>query len=43
MPALGVREGIEVTQSQIAATLATLAGIDYSTPFPQAASPLPLR
>jgi len=43
VPALGVRAGVEATQSQIAATLATLVGVDYSTPFPQAATPLNLR
>lgn len=40
VPPLGVRENIETTQSQIAATLAALVGIDFNKPFPQAASPL---
>ncbi|MFN0199524.1 MAG: AP protein [Planctomycetaceae bacterium] len=40
-PVLGVREKIEVTQSQIAATLAQLVGEDFRQPVPQAAEPLP--
>jgi arylsulfatase A-like enzyme len=42
VPALGVRENVETTQSQIAATLAQLVEIDYSKAFAQAAPPLPL-
>jgi len=42
VPSLGVRENVETTQSQIAATLAQLVGIDYSKAFAQAAPPLPL-
>jgi arylsulfatase A-like enzyme len=42
VPGLGVRTNVETTQSQIAATLARLLGIDFHQPFPQAASPLPL-
>lgn len=43
VPPLGVREGVETTQSQIAATLAAAVGVDYQKAYPQAASPLPLR
>jgi len=43
VPSLGVRENVETTQSQVAATLAQLVGIDYSKAFAQAAPPLPLR
>lgn len=43
IPALGVRENTAATQSQIAATLAQLVGVDYATAFPQAAPPLKLR
>jgi hypothetical protein len=42
VPALGVREGIETTQSQVAATLARLLKIDFQAAVPQAARPLPL-
>jgi hypothetical protein len=45
-PALGVREGVEVTQSQVAATLALLAGEDvaaFAKDSPNAAAPLPVR
>jgi hypothetical protein len=38
---LGVREGITVTASQLAATIASLVGEDYSTASPKAAPPLP--
>jgi hypothetical protein len=41
-PALGVRENIETTQSQIAATLAKLVDIDFSGAVAQAAPPLAL-
>jgi len=43
IPALGVRQNIETTQSQIAATLATLAGINFNEAIPQAAPPLRLK
>jgi len=43
IPALGVREGVETTQSQIAATLAAAVGVDYCKAYPRAASPLPLQ
>ena len=42
VPALGVREGVEVTQSQIAATLAQLVGQEFSKSSSQSAPPLPL-
>jgi hypothetical protein len=42
VPALGVREGIEATQSQVAATLGKLVGVDFSNAVPQAAPPLNL-
>jgi hypothetical protein len=38
---LGVRDGITVTVSQLAATIAALVGQDYSIASPQAAPPLP--
>jgi hypothetical protein len=38
---LGVREGITVTASQLAATIASLVGEDYSIASPKAAPPLP--
>ena len=41
-PALGERENIEVTQSQIAATIAKLLGEDFQSVRPDAASPLPV-
>jgi hypothetical protein len=41
-PALGVREGVEVTQSQVAATIAALVGEDFLTANPKAAQPLPV-
>ncbi len=40
-PALGVRSKIQVTQSQIAATLAQLLGEDFRAASPKAAEPLP--
>jgi hypothetical protein len=42
IPSLGVREGLEVTTSQLAATIATLVGQDFRTGVPAAAPPLPL-
>lgn len=40
-PGLGVREGVEVTQSQIAATIAGLIGADFGAASPRSARPLP--
>lgn len=40
-PALGLREGIETTQSQVAATIAHLLGEDFCSASPKAAQPLP--
>jgi len=40
---LGVRSGLKVTQSQIAATVAMLLGEDYNAAQPQAARPLSLN
>ena len=40
---LGVRDGINVTQSQIAATVAALLGEDYARARPKAAPPLNFR
>jgi len=40
-PALGVREGVEATQSQLAATVAALVGLDFRSAAPRAAPPLP--
>ena len=40
-PALGVRENVETTQSQLAATIAHLLGEDFSKASPKAAPPLP--
>ena len=40
-PALGVRENVETTQGQVAATVAALAGEDYHAAIPKAAPPLP--
>lgn len=40
-PALGVREGINVTQGQVAATIAQLLGEDFNAASPKAAPPLP--
>lgn len=41
-PALGEREGVEVTQSQVAATVAALVGEDFLAASPKAAPPLPV-
>jgi hypothetical protein len=41
-PALGEREKVEVTQSQIAATVAALLGEDFSSASKAAAKPLPV-
>ncbi len=40
-PALGLREGVEATQSQLAATVAALLGQDFQKASPKAAPPLP--
>jgi hypothetical protein len=40
-PALGVREGLAATQSQLAATIAALLGEDFRAAVPAAAPPLP--
>ncbi|MBI2806740.1 MAG: alkaline phosphatase family protein [Planctomycetes bacterium] len=40
-PALGVRENVETTQSQVAATIAHLLGENFATASPRAAPPLP--
>lgn len=41
-PPLGERENIEITQSQVAATIAALLGEDFLTATPKAAKPLPV-
>ena len=41
VPAAGEREGVLTTQSQIAATVASLVGEDFLTAVPAAAKPLP--
>jgi hypothetical protein len=41
-PALGERRGVEVTQSQIAATIAALVGENFNAASPKAATPLPV-
>lgn len=41
-PALGEREKVEVTQSQVAATVAALVGEDFLAASPNAAPPLPV-
>ena len=40
-PGRGVRENVETTQSQVAATIAALLGEDFNAACPQAAPPLP--
>ena len=40
---LGVRENVETTQGQVAATLASLVGEDFRADAPRAAPPLPTR
>jgi hypothetical protein len=40
---LGVRSDVNVTQSQIAATIAGLLGEDYNAAQPKAAPPLQLK
>jgi phosphopentomutase len=41
-PPLGERENVEVTQSQVAATVAALVGEDFNAASPKAAKPLPV-
>lgn len=41
-PAAGEREKVEVTQSQVAATVAALVGEDFNAASPKAAPPLPV-
>jgi hypothetical protein len=43
VPSRGVRSGVTVTQSQIAATIAALVDQDYQRAQPKAAPPLDLR
>jgi hypothetical protein len=43
VPALGTRSNVAVTQSQVAATIATLLGEDYNAAQSKAAPPLPLK
>ena len=40
---LGVRKNVSVTQAQIAATIASLVGEDYTRARPEASPPLPLK
>ena len=42
VPAIGVRRNVNVTTSQIAATIASLLGLDFRSAVPSAAPPLPL-
>jgi phosphopentomutase len=42
-PALGVRSGVGATQAQVAATIATLLGLDFNSARPSAAPPLRLK
>jgi hypothetical protein len=41
-PPLGERENVEVTQAQVAATVAALVGEDFTAAAPKAAAPLPV-
>src|SRR5207245_1510040 len=41
-PAVGEREDVEVTQSQVAATVAATVGEDFTAAAPKAAPPLPV-
>lgn len=43
VPALGVRQGVETTLGQLAATVAALVGEDFTSVRPAAAPPLPLK
>jgi hypothetical protein len=43
VPRLGIRSGVNATQSQVAATIAALLGEDYVRAEPRAAAPLSLR
>jgi phosphopentomutase len=42
VPGLGERSDVEVTQSQVAATIAALVGDDFRAARPEAAEPLPV-
>jgi hypothetical protein len=42
VPALGVRKGVTVTTSQIAATIAALIGEDFRSASPAVAAPVVL-
>ena len=42
VPPLGVREGVTITTSQLAATIAAAVGEDFKAAVPKAAPPLPL-
>jgi hypothetical protein len=42
VPPLGVREGVTITTSQLAATIAAVVGENFRTASPAAAPPLPL-
>ncbi|WP_435009207.1 alkaline phosphatase family protein [Tundrisphaera lichenicola] len=42
IPPLGVREGVESTQSQVASTIAQLIGEDFVAASPKSAPPLPI-
>jgi hypothetical protein len=41
VPALGVRQGVTVTTSQLAATIASVVGENFQAASPKAAPPLP--
>ena len=43
VPALGLREGVTVTTSQLAATIAAAVGEDFKAANPAVAAPLPLK
>jgi hypothetical protein len=43
VPASGVRRGVEVTTSQVAATIGALVGENFQSAVPRAAPPLPLK
>lgn len=43
VPSRGVRDGVPTTQSQVAATIAALLGLDFRSAEPRVAPPLPVR
>jgi hypothetical protein len=43
VPASGIRRNVNVTLSQLAATIAAVVGEDFHAAMPKAAPPLPLR